>query len=152
MVAAVSPGASVKAVDKGWNQIQLNLEKLKGRGVKVGVMGEGKVLEYAMYNEFGTRYAPARPFMGTTADRHRDGVMEYAGKMATGIEDGKYSADQALKLIGEWYQAKIQITIREAKSWAVPNAPETVIMKGSSSPLIDTGRLVQSIRYEVIST
>jgi hypothetical protein len=44
---------------------------------------------------------------------------------------------------------KVQETIRNAKSWAVPNAPETIEQKGSSSPLIDTGRMVGAVRYEV---
>ncbi len=63
--------------------------------------------------------------------------------------DGQLKPEGVLKNLGEFYQMKIQMTIRNAGSWAVPNAPSTVERKGSSSPLIDTGRMVQSVRYEI---
>jgi hypothetical protein len=146
----------VKIIDRdlGYKQIALNFKQLKGRGVKVGVMGgetnDGvAVVDYAMYNEFGTSRIPARPFMATTADNNRDKVQEFAGFLVGKMIDRRLDATSVLKNLGEFYQAKIQETIRNAKEWAVPNAASTIAMKGSSSPLIDQGRLVQSIRYEV---
>jgi hypothetical protein len=103
-----------------------------------------------VYNEFGTsRGIPARPFMATTADRYRDQTVKVAEAMVGGVIDRKYNVDTALARLGAWYQAKVQQTIRDAKEWAVPNNPATIKAKGSSSPLIDTGRMVGSVRYEV---
>jgi hypothetical protein len=143
-----------KDKDMGWKKIELNMKQLKGRKVKVGIMGgdsvEGvSVVDYAIYNEFGTRSIPSRPFMATTADRYRDQTIKVAENIVGNIIDLKYNTDTGLKRLGEFYQSKIQQTIREAKGWAVPNNPETIKAKGSSSPLIDTGRMVGTVRYEV---
>jgi len=141
--------------DMGWQRIKLDFEQLKGKGVKVGLMGQEEVdgvavVDYAAYNEFGTRYIPPRPFMATTADRYRDGIYQYTATLVGSMIDGKYNANQVLTYMGMWYQAKVQLTIRDAKQWAVPNLPATIKAKGSDSPLIDTGRMVQSVRYEII--
>lgn len=144
----------VKDIDRGYRRIVINIKELKGREVKIGIMGgesaEGtSVLDYAMYNEFGTRNIPARPFMSVTADRYRDETVKMAEVIVGGVIDGKINVKTALSRLGAWYQSKIQMTIRNAKEWAVPNAASTIAQKGSTSPLIDTGRMVQSVRYEV---
>ena len=148
---------SAKVIDKdlGYKRIVLNFRQLKGRVVKVGIMGdetnEGtSVVDYAVYNEFGTDRIPARPFMATTADANREKAVDFTEFLVDKIIYGELTVDRALRNLGEWYQAQIQMTIRNAKSWAVPDAPATVKAKGSSSPLIDQGRLVQAIRYEVM--
>jgi hypothetical protein len=143
-----------KDKDMGWKKIELNMKQLKGRRVKVGIMGnesvEGtSVIDYAIYNEFGTRSIPSRPFMATTADRYRDQTVKFAENVVGNIIDLKYTVDIGLARLGAFYQSKVQQTIRDAKEWAVPNDPKTIAAKGSSSPLIDTGRMVGSVRYEV---
>jgi hypothetical protein len=140
--------------DMGWQQIEINIKQLKGRKVKIGIMGnetvEGtSVVDYAVYNEFGTRNIPSRPFMATTADRYRDETVKVAEAMIGKVIDRSYNVDTMLARLGAWYQAKVQMTIRNAKEWAVPNLPATIKAKGSSSPLIDTGRMLGSVRYEV---
>jgi len=145
----------VEEKDMGWKQIKLDFKELKNMGVKVGIMGTEEidgvaVVDYATYNELGTRFIPARPFMGTTADRYRDGIYQYTATLVGKMIDGVYDARQVLTYIGEWYQAKVQLTIRDAKQWSVPLLPATIKAKGSSSPLIDTGRMIQSVRYEIV--
>lgn len=124
---------------------------MSGREVKVGIMdSDGDVLEYAVYNEFGTsRGIPPRPFMSTTYDRYHKETEKFIEFMYNDLIEGKMNADKLLRTAGEQYQKRIQQTIREAKDWAAPNAPETVARKGSSSPLIDTGRMIGTVRYEV---
>jgi hypothetical protein len=141
--------AKVTVVDHGYEQMKKDVAELKGRSVKVGIMGEGEVLEYAMYNEFGTSRIPARPFMQTAYDKNEAEMSKYVDFLAQQIIDGKANADRVLRLLGETYQMKVQETIRNAKEWAVPNNPKTIEAKGSSSPLIDTGRMIGAVRYEV---
>ena len=141
--------AKVTVVDHGYEQLKKDVAALKGRSVKVGIMGEGEVLEYAMYNEFGTSRIPARPFMQTTFDRNEAEMNKFVDFLAQQIIDGKSNADRVLRILGETYQLKVQETIRDAKEWAVPNNPQTIKQKGSSSPLIDTGRMIGAVRYEV---
>jgi hypothetical protein len=87
--------------------------------------------------------------MATTADRYRDQTIKVAENIAANVIDLKYTVDVGLARLGAWYQSMVQKTIRDAKEWAVPNDPATIKAKGSSSPLIDTGRMVNSVRYEV---
>ena len=107
------------------------------------------VVDYAMYNEFGTSRIPARPFMSTTYDRYKDTLDKFTHFLVGRMIDGKLTDDTVLKNIGAKYQSWVQETIRDAVNWAEPNAESTIAMKGSSSPLIDQGRMVQSVRYEV---
>jgi len=148
---------TVKVIDKdlGYKRIALNFKELKGKGVKVGIMGSQtadgtSIVDYATYNEFGTARIPARPFMTITADKNRDKVQAFTGHLVGRMIDGKLDSTSVLKNLGEWYQAQMQLSVRTAKDWAIPNAPSTIAMKGSSSPLIDKGRLVQAIRYEIV--
>lgn len=141
--------AKVTVKDHGFEKLQKDVAAMKGRGVKVGIMGGGEVLDYAMYNEFGTSRIPARPFMQTTFDNNQAEMDKYVTFLAQQIIDGKSTPDRVLRVLGETYQMKVQETIRNAKDWAVPNNPETIKQKGSSSPLIDTGRMVGAVRYEV---
>jgi hypothetical protein len=145
---------TVKDVDKGWTRIAKDVKELKGYSVKVGVMGndsvEGiSVIDYAVFNEFGTSRIPARPFMQTTYNKHAEEAGKYIDYMAGKLIDGAVAPMQVLKDLGLWYESKMKAVIRDAKNWAVPNAASTVKMKGSSSPLIDTGRMLGSIKYEI---
>jgi len=148
---------TVKFIDKdrGYKRIGVNIKGLKDKGVKVGIMGSDSydgvsVVDYGTWNEFGTNRIPPRPFMAITAARNGEKAQQFTSFLVGRMIDGKISSDQVLKNLGEWYQAQMQLTIRNAKEWAEPNAPSTIAMKGSSSPLIDQGRLVQSIRYEIV--
>jgi hypothetical protein len=146
--------ATVIDTDKGLNRAVANIKKLGASTLKVGIMGDESnqgtsVVDYGMYNEFGTRHIPARPFMGTTADRYTDELQKFAQFMAGRIVDGTMSAEQFLQILGQWYVAKTKQTIKEATSWAAPDSAATIHAKGSSSPLIDTGRLINAINYEV---
>ena len=107
------------------------------------------VIDYATYNEFGTSRIPARPFMAKTEELYKEKIGKFAEFMTGRIIDGKITPNLALKNIGEQYQLYMQRTIRDAKTWAVPNSPKTIAIKGSTSPLIDTGRMVGSVSYEV---
>lgn len=135
--------------DQGFRKMTVDVKALSGRSVKIGFWGDD-IAEIAIYNEFGTnRGIPSRPFMQTTFDNNSDYMTKLVENLAGKIVDGKDNSDHVLRVLGEVYQSKIQMTIRQAKDWAVPNAPITIERKGSSSPLIDTGRMVGSVRYEI---
>ena len=148
----------VTVIDKdlGYKRIFKDVKQMDGKGVKVGVMGGESVkgvsvVDYAVWNEFGTKNIPKRPFMQRTADEKLAETLKFSDYLVGKMIDGGITPDGVLKNLGEFYQKQIQMMIRTAKEWADPNAPATIARKGSSSPLIDTGRLVQSIRYEITS-
>jgi len=141
--------------DYGFKRIELDFKALRGRGVKIGLMGNDQVegvsvVDYATYNEFGTSRIPARPFMQTTADTSKETVTKFTEYLVGRMIDGKITDTTVLQNLGAKYQSLVQKTISDAKNWAVPNAPGTILAKGSSSPLINTGRMVGAVRYEVV--
>lgn len=147
---------NVTVVDRGWTQIKTRARAMDGRSVKVGIFG-GKsgsadgvaVVDYAIFNELGTSTIPARPFLRTTADQQRGNVAKIGGNLAQQVMTGRQSVGGALGTLGQWFSDRVAATIRGSKGWAAPLAPSTIARKGSSTPLIDQGRLINAIRHEV---
>ena len=71
------------------------------------------------------------------------------GRLGKKVLDGDIDSLTALTTVGMVTVADVQRMITSAKSWATPNKPGTIRKKGSSSPLIDLGRLRQSITFTV---
>ena len=69
------------------------------------------------------------------------------GSEAAKSLEGKQSMDTTIQRVGIKAQIEILKKFRD-NDWA-PNAPYTVAKKGSSTPLIDSGQLRQSISWEV---
>ncbi len=134
--------------------------------VEIGILGidkelkgkDGKttILEYAVYNEFGTKNIPPRPFMRRTFEKDGDIISRYIDKRTEEVFDGKISGIQALKRIGEFVRSKIMKNISTANSWATPLSPSTIKRKTRKGQkdrgvLIDEGILLKSIRYQITS-
>lgn len=105
------------------------------------------VCQIAVWNEFGTnRGIPSRPFMRDTVDKHEaewnNALKKYAN-MAVGGMSGK----QVMEQLGLYGVRAVQSEIKNGDF--APNAPRTVRMKKSDKPLIDTGRMRQSVNYYV---
>jgi hypothetical protein len=125
--------------------------------VKIGILeeagahqGDGEVLtvaDVASFHEFGTENAPERSFIRATINEQRDDLKTLSKKLQAAILTGKMSAKQALGLMGEKMQAEMINKINEGIEPELD--PKTIKRKGSSTPLIDTGQLKQSIRYKV---
>jgi len=149
---------SVQDIDRGYKKLFEMAEKMSRKPyVKVGVVGNAAkerdddgatVAEYASYNEFGTENIPERSFIRATIDERRNRLFGKALQLQSAVLAGKMSLDLALDQIGLLTQANIQQKIEKLRDPA--NAPSTVAAKGSSNPLIDTGRLRQSISYEKV--
>lgn len=89
--------------------------------------------------EFGNDHIPERPFLRQTLNDNREKyVSMFVNLFKKGVEPEKIY--EQLALIA---QADVQENIVRG-NW-VPNNPKTIKRKGSSKPLIDTGRLRQSI-------
>lgn len=141
---------TVRDNDLGWNSIVRNLKLLNRSATKVGVQAgeknDGKsIAEYAAYNEFGTKDIPSRPFMRTAFDKNRVELYNFSDAQYNNVLARRLSTINALGLVGEFFQNKIQQSIEQG-NWE-PNDPKTVKQKGSSKPLIDTGTMKNSIRH-----
>lgn len=98
------------------------------------------------WHEYGTSRAPQRSFLRSTYDRKEDEYRRFfKAAMARAARRGKRI--RALDLVGMKIAADVKETIRA--HIPPPNAPETIAKKGSSTPLIDSGELLNSIDYQV---
>lgn len=137
-------------------RLYAELEKMKRMAVKVGYQaGEATnddgidMCDIAMWNELGTEGThpiPARPFLRQSIDDNGDEIRAFCAQQARKIANGG-TAEQALKKIGIQVKSIVQKTIKDGDF--VPNAPSTIRKKGSDKPLIDTGRLRQSVNYHI---
>ena len=133
------------------------IEKLKKLQVRVGYQQgadfydeEGKkvdVLDVAMFNELGTSRIPSRPFMRDSVDNNADKISSFCKSKLKGIANGSKTADAVLKEIGAMQVGLVQQTIRDGNF--APNSPRTIAQKGSDKPLIDTGKMRQSVHYVI---
>jgi phage gpG-like protein len=154
--------AKVEDRDLGWKKIKRELEWLSGKSVTIGwqgksvltvpgLSGEATIVDIATFHEFGTVNIPARPMLRTTNDKHQNAIADFFTKQLGDVVEGKRKGEQALSRSGMLVASKIQQTIRESPSWAEPLAPSTIAAKGSTKPLIDTGRMIQSVTWAIRS-
>lgn len=146
--------ASSDIVDHGFKKLEKQLNKLRKMNVKAGILSDagshesGKTLaEIAAYNEFGTDRIPERPAHRDTFEKTRPKFKTNLAKSVDMVIEGKATPEQVLNRIGAWYVGQLK---KGVIAWDdPPNAPSTIRQKGSDNPLIDTGRTVNSINYEI---
>jgi phage gpG-like protein len=129
--------------------------EIKDKRVRVGVLsdkghdGEGSItlVELAAVHEFGTEDGaiPERSFLRSTFDQKREELVRTGEKLIGEVLDGKMEVDRALGLIGAQLASDVKTKI--TSSIPPPDKPATVARKGSSTTLIDTGRLRNSITW-----
>lgn len=107
-------------------------------------------VELAIIQEFGLG-VPERSFLRRTFDKRREEWKALAERLMRLVLKEKLTADAMLKLLGEKMKADIKREITSGAGIPPPNAQSTIDRKGSSRPLVDSGRLVGSIDYEVRS-
>ena len=103
-------------------------------------------VEVASRNEFGFG-VPERSFIRATFDMRRAQMSPLMRKAAGAAARKKLPMEWALAIVGQKFLDEI---IKRINSRIPPpNAPATIAEKGSSTPLIDTGQLKQSIAFKV---
>ena len=123
---------------------------LKGAGTYPG--SDATTPEVAFWNEFGTEDIPPRPFLLPTLRKNR---AKYSKLMALAVKNALTNgAPLDLTLLGVEAAADVQDAIYQLQD--PENAESTKKKKrrtgdpnGAVKPLIDTGRLVQSIKFAV---
>lgn len=107
------------------------------------------VVLVAAVNNFGSssRGIPARPFMSESAQPAVIATQPVAETMIRIVNRGKATIEDALTEMGPYAVGAFQTTITD-HAW-VPNAPRTVLEKGSDKPLIDTALMRNSLTFVV---
>lgn len=138
------------------------------------------VAEIAAVHEFGTTDGkiPARSFIRSTFDEQRPALQALAAQLVTKLLfDPAMTAERALGLLGLALASKIRAKIVDGAGVPPPNAPRTALAKARKGktgrffkrdpkdlggalaqagalaavrPLVDTGRLANSISWSVV--
>lgn len=131
------------------------LEKLKKMIVRVGYQRGEEVSEedgadlcdIAAFNELGTSGIPSRPFMRDSVDKHAEQINAFLKQQLALLAQGKTTADKIFKSIGVFQKGLVQKEIVDGEF--EPNAPSTIRRKKSDKPLIDTGKMRQSVNFVI---
>ncbi len=146
----------------GGNRISQRIKAIQDRlrknsGVYVGVPASAgeyeesgeKIATIAAVHEFDSADGriPERSFLRVPLRRNQQDFAKVIAGSLPGVLDGTLSMVQLMDQVG----ARAASASQEAISAGIPpaNAPSTIEQKGSSKPLIDTGRLRQSITWVV---
>ncbi len=137
-------------------RIEKLLQKMaKAPYVAVGILQDEAVadrfsmVDLAMVHEFGSKdgHIPQRSFIRSTCDSKRNEHIKLSDILQSKILEGKLDIRQALGQLGEVVEKDMVQTINQGLSTSLQ--PATIKRKGSSKPLIDTGRLKGSIKHEI---
>lgn len=140
--------------DPGFHALLSSLSTLRRSKLEVGVLpsagrnSEGvDLVDVAVWNEFGTRHIPARPFMRIAADRNESIWNCYAEQCIDAALQNGVDINHTFSVLGEQIKRDVQLVFGSGE--ITPNKPATIRRKGSSVPLIDHGDLRRSIDYKV---
>jgi hypothetical protein len=154
--------AHVKVVDKdtGWAALFKRVKQARDGRVKVGVLADDEkgaddhgglsVAELAAVLHYGTEDGsiPARPFLAMAFDEQREELSKLGGELMSEVLEGKMDSGRALGLMGAKLAAEAKKVISTGDKLQA-NSPATVAAKGSSRPLVDTGRLLNAITWAI---
>lgn len=169
--------ATIKEDNNNIPDIIEAIQYLATHVVEIGIFGDNdsKLLMIARVNEFGvdiqvtdamraylhatglhlssdteTITIPERAFLRGSFDNNKRAMQKEAESVLNKILQLKVDAQSGLDLIGQLIVTQIQSYMTQLSSPA--NHPYTVDKKGSSNPLIDTGKLRdEGITYKVRS-
>ena len=129
------------------------IEELKKLQVRIGFQaGEAAekdgtdIANIAMWNEVGTLRAPSRPFLRRSVDDNTDKITAMCQAQIKQLANGA-TAQEILQRLGTFQKGLVQATIRDGEF--KPNAASTIRKKKSDHPLIDTGRMRQSVSFVI---
>lgn len=131
--------------------------------VRAGVFGDAAsesvgdgftMLDLVAVHEYGSEdhHIPERSFIRSTMNRPDIVQMQKVmiAKAVASILAGRITTEKALGLIGSYMVEQIKATIRNRATVPnTPNAASTIAAKGSSLPLVDTGRMINAITWDV---
>lgn len=126
-------------IDVGVHSDDANHTHGDGEGVTIG--------DVATWMEFGTRTVPARSFIRAWFDEKHTEVQAILKQELGAAMRGDRPLSQACERAALRLEASVKGRIRQ--HIPPPLSPVTIARKGSSTPLIDTGQLIQAIRARV---
>ena len=169
---------SIRDNDRKWKKFFKEMNKLGQLEIRAGYPEGGadygggedengnkepSLLEIVAWNEYGTYNIPPRPFLNETVDKQGDVLRNAQQLYLKAVVEGKLTSKGALQKLGVNIVDAIRYTIRAGDFRA--NAPITieggwmrnkksdklfyVEGKHSSRPLIDSGRMRQTVNFVI---
>jgi hypothetical protein len=138
-------GKGIASLFKRLEKGHVNVGVLKKAGKHEG--SDLTVAQVGLYNEFGTATIPERSFIRSTIEEKSREIKKVSQTQYKKVLNGDIDLNKGLGILGVFVQGLIQEKFTN-NNW-LPNVPSTIISKGSSKPLINTGQLRQSISFEV---
>ena len=142
-------GVDVTYTDKGLQELFDNIRELGKLRVTVGYQGKdatkrdgpkGATLSaIARYNEFGTKYIPARPFMRRAVKKSGQKLADVAALEFADVAEGKADPVDAMAEVGKVMLDGVHDQIDTTRAWATVNAPSTIAKKGAAYPPLEAG-------------
>lgn len=152
--------------DKGFQRIKEEYSKLKKKPhVKVGLLSSGEkhkqadglnVVTLASYHEFGSkdkRKLPERSFLRSTFDEKNKNWHQMTNSLKDKIHQGSMTVEKSLDVMGMKLENDVKMKIRNRippKLKASTIERKTIQGKKGDIPLIDTGQLINSIKYKKV--
>jgi hypothetical protein len=128
---------------------KIDIKKMAKKILKVGYFDGDKyndgtdVAYVASIHEYGTRTIPARPFFRPTIAANQ---KKWEGLFAQAIKKG-LGTQKAFDIVGNVASGDVAQSIKNITTPKL--SVNTVSRKGFSKPLVGTGKMLQSVRYEV---
>ena len=113
------------------------------RGGKFVKKSKANWSETATVGEYNVNIPP-RPFLRNAI---RENSPDWADQIANLLQSNNYNAKRVLRLMGPEIVGQVQDSID--KLMDPPNAPSTVRKKGFDNPLIESGKMKNTVSYEV---
>lgn len=132
--------------------------KRSNLGVKVGVMEGGSeaapgltMAQLMAIHEFGAPRAniPERSAIRSTYHAEREALGKLSKAVVQRILKDQMTIEQGLGILGLDLATKIKRRITDGEGIPPPLSPVTIARKGSTRPLVDSGRLLGSITWTV---
>ena len=112
------------------------------------VDGDLTVAAIGFIHEFGAGRIPERSFIRSTTFEKRQKIVALQKSLLSKIVNGSMDIETALGTVGDVVRGMIEEKIVAIRT--PPNAPRTLAAKfPKTNPLIDTGQLKNSIKFEV---
>lgn len=123
----------------------------KRRARKSKVESPMTVAALAVAHEYGipARNLPSRPVMRQAAQMYSKSLEAFNRRLLLAIYSGAILPSRALAQLGVFWEGKLKQTFRTGTFTPLKRA--TILAKGSSKPLIDSGQLRGSVTSRVVS-
>lgn len=142
--------------DRVWKALRKKIADVGRHHVRVGVFASAgsekgtTIADIAAIHEFGAPKAniPARSFLRSAFTNDGGAALRaMSERVARSILSEKIDLRRALDALGAWAANAVKVRIRSNIAPALAKA--TIVRKGSSKALIDTGRLMNAITWVV---